>query len=144
MTKIYWVPTHGNGTREYRLITQGLVNNPRVELVDNERNSDFIFQFYYLPKHKQHYRQGLPDSKTVLIDYHDRPHFSCPVPCFAYFKRSWVEKVQEEHYAIKRVFPRPSHYHPLTMAIMDEFIIDGEVERDIVLSCTLRRSHRKR
>ena len=144
MIKIYKVPTHGNGTREYRLIGQGLVNNSRVELVDSEKESDFIFQFYYLPKHRQHYRQDLPGNKTVLIDYHDGPYFFCPAPCFAYFKRSWVEMVQEENYVTKRVFPKPSHYHPLTMAIMDEFIIDEKMERDIVLSCTLRRSKRKR
>ncbi len=144
MIDIYYVPTHGNGTREYRLIGQGLRNNPRVKLVSDAKSADFIFQFYYLPKHRKYYRQDLPAKKTVLIDYHDRHNFFCPVGCFAYFKRSWVEWVQEENYVSKRPIPRPSHYHPLTMAIMDEFILDEKIERDFVLSCTLRRSQRKR
>lgn len=143
MIKIHYVPTYGNGTREYRLIGQGLRNNLRVKLVVDAKSADFIFHFYYLPRHRKYYRQNLPPKKTVLIDYHDRPHFFCPVGCFAYFKRSWVEWVQEENYVSKRPIPRPSHYHPLTMAIMDEFILDEKIERDIVLSCTLRRSWRK-
>lgn len=144
MIKIYYVPTPKGGTREYKLIKQGLMNNSRVELVGNKEESDFIFQFYYLPKHNQHFPHDLPLEKTVLIDYSDRHNFFCPVGCFAYFKRSWVKWVQEENYVSKRPVSRPSHYHPLTMAIMDEFIIDEKIERDIVLSCTLRRSQRKR
>ena len=145
MIKIYYVPCYGGGTREYRLIKQGLVNNPRVELVGNKEESDFIFQFYYLSKHKQHFPHDLPSEKTVLIDYHDKSHWLSHVPCFAYFKRSWVELVKEENYVSKRVIPRAPHLHPITMAIMDEFIINEEIERDVVLSCTLRRHrHRKK
>lgn len=144
MINIYYVPTYGNGTREYKLIGQGLRNNLRVKLVSDAESANFIFQFYYLPKHRKYYRQDLPSKKTVLIDYHDRSSFFCPVKCIAYFKRSWVEWLQEENYASKRLIQRPSHYHPLTMAIMDEFILDEKIDRDIVLSCTLRRSQRKR
>jgi hypothetical protein len=117
------------------------VNNPRVELVDNIEESDFVFQFYYIARHREHYPQDLPPEKTVVIDYHDRSHFKCPVECFAYFKRSWVDRVEspDGKYATKRAVPRPSHYHPLTMAIMDEFIINEDTERDVVLSCTLRK-----
>jgi len=143
MTKIYAVPTWGNGTREYFLVQQGLTNNPRVELVDNEKDCDFIFQFYYLSKHKQHYRHDLPPEKTVLIDYHDKSRWICGAKCFVYFKRSWVVLVKKENYVAKEIIPRPSHLHPITMAIMDEFIIDEDIERDVVLSCTLRR-HRQR
>ena len=142
MIKIYYVPCYKDGTREYRLIRQGLMNNPRVELVDNIEKSDFIFQFYYIARHREHYPQDLPPEKTIVIDYHDRSHFNCPVPCFAYFKRSWVDRIEspDGKYATKKVIPRPSHYHPLTMAIMDEFIINKDMERDIVLSCTLRKT----
>ena len=45
MVKVHYVPATWI-TREYRLIKQGLVNNPRVELVGNERESDFVFLFY--------------------------------------------------------------------------------------------------
>lgn len=141
MIRIYYVPAYGDGTREYRLIKQGLVNNPRVKLVSYEKNSDFIFQFYYIARHREHYPQNLPPEKTVVIDYHDRQYFRCPVDCIAYFKRSWVRRVDIPggRYAIKETFPHPSHYHPLTMAIMDEFMVDEDMERDIALSCTLRR-----
>jgi len=141
MIKIYYVPCHKDGTREYKLIRQGLVNNPRVELVDDDKESDFVFYFYFTRRHEEYYTQEFPREKTVLIDYHDRSHFNCPIPCFAYFKRSWVDRVEspDGKYATKRIIPRPPHYHPLTMAIMDEFIINEDVERDIVLSCPLRR-----
>ena len=145
MIKIYYVPTIGDGTREHRLIKQGLVNNPRVELVDNREDSDFIFQFYYLSKHKQHFPQDLPPEKTVLIDYCDKSRWLSHVPCFVYFKRSWPVMVKNENYVSRILIPRASHLHPITMAIMDEFIIKEEMERDVVLSCTLRRHrHRKK
>ena len=144
MIRIYYVPTRGEGIREYRLIKQGLVNNPRVKLVSTKENSDFIFQFHYIARHREHFPQDLPPEKTVVIDYHDRSHFRCPVECFAYFKRSWVDRVEspDGRYATKKVISHPPHYHPLTMAIMDEFIIREDVERDVTLSCTLRRKGR--
>ena len=144
MIRIYYVPAPGGGIREYKLIKQGLVNNPRVKLVSTKESSDFIFQFHYIARHKEHFSQDLPPEKTVVIDYHDRSHFRCPVECFAYFKRSWVDRVEspDGRYAIKKVIPHPPHYHPLTMAIMDEFIIREDVERDVALSCTLRRKGR--
>jgi len=141
MIKIYYVPTYGGGTREYKLIKQGLMNNPRVELVDNIEESDLIFQFYYLARHKEHYPHDLPPEKTVVIDYHDRQYFHCPVECIAYFKRSWVVRVEspDRKYATKKIIPHLPHYHPLTFAIMDEFIISEDIDRNIILSCTLRR-----
>jgi len=145
MIKIYYVPTLGDGTREYRLIRQGLVNNPRVELVNNKEESDFIFQFYYLSKHKEYFPHDLLPEKTVVIDYHDKSHWLSHVPCFAYFKRSWVEMVKEENYVTKKIILRDAHLYPITMAIMDEFIINENIERDTVLSCTLRKHiHRKK
>lgn len=139
MIKIYYVPCFGGGTREYRLIKQGLVNNCRIELVDSKEESDFIFLFYYLSKHKEHYPQDFPPEKTIVIDYHDRSRWLSHVKCFAYFKRSWVVMIKnEEGYTTKKPIPRDSHLHPLTMAIMDEFIIKEEMERDITLSCPLR------
>ena len=141
MNKIYYVPAYKGGTREYKLIKQGLVNNPRVELVDNIEESDFVFQFYYIARHKEHYPHDLPPEKTVVIDYHDRSHFHFRIECIAYFKRSWVDRVESSDgkYATKKVISHPAHYHPLTLAIMDEFIINENLERDIALSCTLRR-----
>jgi len=144
MIKIYYVPTYRGGIREFKLIRQGLVNNPRIELIDNIEKSDFVFQFHYIARHREHYPQDLPPGKTVVIDYHDRQHFRCRIECIAYFKRSWVERVEstDGKYATKRIISHPPHYHPLTMAIMDEFIIDEDIEKDIALSCTLRRKGR--
>lgn len=141
MIKIYYVPCYRGGTREFRLIKQGLMNNPRIELVNNIKESDFVFQFYYIARHREHYPHDLPPEKTIVIDYHDRQYFRCPIECIAYFKRSWVKRIDVPggKYVTKEIIPRPSHYHPLTMAIMDEFIIRKDVERDIALSCTLRK-----
>lgn len=137
MIKIYYVPASWI-TREYRLIRQGLVNNSRVKLVDNEKEGDFIFLFYTALGHGPQAIHGFPPEKTVFIDYRDDPHAVYVGSCLAYFKRSWVEMVKEGNYTTKRDVTRPANFHPLTMAIMDEFIIGGNVARDIVLSCTVR------
>jgi len=139
MIKIYYVPCHKDGTREYNLIKQGLVNNSRIELVDNDKESDFVFYFYFTRKHREHYTQEFPPEKTVVIDYHDRPRWASSIKCFAYFKRSWVVMVKnEEGYTTKEPISREPYLHPLVMAIMDEFIIKEEMDRDITLSCPLR------
>ena len=138
MIKIYHVPDYRGGTREAKFIRQGLVNNPRIELVDSKEESDFIFQFYYRSKRKQYYPQDLPPKKTVVIDYSDKVYWLSHVKCFAYFKRSWVAIERHEGYTTKAVVPRASHLHPLALAIMDEAIINEDMKRDIALSCPLR------
>jgi len=137
MIKIYYVPGH-RITREYRLIQQGLENNPRVELVDSAEKSDFIFHFYYVSKHSKHYKTKYDPEKTVLIDYHDSPRWMSGVPCMAYFKRSWVKLAIREHRIIKIPISRPKNCYPISFAIMDEFIINDNPKRDIWLTCTLR------
>jgi len=142
MIKIYYVPCYGGGTREYKLIKQGLVNNPRVELVDDDKDSDFVFYFYFTRKHRKYYTQEFPPEKTVLIDYSDKVYWLFQIPCFVYFKRSWVLATVIDTpggiYTTKAPIPRAPHLHPLILAIMDEFIIKKEIKRDIVLSCPLR------
>ena len=138
MIKIYHVPDYRGGTREAQFIKQGLVNNPRIELVDNKEKSDFIFQFYYRAKCKQYYPQDLPPEKTVVIDYSDKVYWLSHVKCFAYFKRSWVAIKWHEGYTTKMVTLRDAHLHPLALAIMDETIIEEDTKRDIALSCSLR------
>lgn len=141
--KIYWVPPH-KGSRESWLINQGLVNNPRVKLVDSEAESDFVFQFYYCAKHRHHHiGQNFPSEKLVLIDYHDNPNWYFPIDCLAYFKRSWVGMVDKGDYTTKKLTPKPANFHPITFAIIDEFIISEKMDRDIVLSCTLREGKQK-
>jgi len=134
MIKIYYVPSR-KISREYLLIKQGLVNNPRIELVNSEKESDFIFLFYTTLKHDPDFIHEFASEKTVFIDYHDNPYLTFGVNCLAYFKRSWVEPVSS---TVKKPIPRPSNFYPLTFAIMDEFIIDEDLERDVVLSCTIR------
>ena len=144
--KIYWVPRRRT-TRESALINQGLINNPRVELVDDPEESDFIFHFYYT-KHKdpekekeskEFYSRRYDPHKTVIIDYHDNPNWYFSMQgYFAYFKRSWTQSVREEHYTARKRIAHPANMWPLTMAIMDEFIVNENVERDVVLSCTVR------
>lgn len=139
MIKVHYVPSR-KITREYRLIRQGLENNRRIELVDNEEESDFVFLFYTVFKHNHDYIPASPPNKIVFLDYMDKPHrvWSVGRKYLAYFKRSWVEEIYAGNYTTKRVIPRPSNFHPLTMAIMDEFIIDEDLGRDIVLTCVIR------
>ena len=109
--KIRWIPSHGTlrQTRGSMIIEQGLINNPRIKLVDSLEESEFTFLFYYL-----YYKAGfskyinslnlvLPPENTVVIDYHDNPHWFFPCECFAYFKRSWVEKVDKKNYWTKNL-----------------------------------------
>ena len=140
--KIYWVPGYREN-REYLLIKQGLVNNRRIELVDTPEDSDFVFYFYYVDKYKEHYTQMFPREKTVIIDYHDSPTWYFHVPHFVYFKRSWSRSVNEGRYNSRQIVKHPPNMHPLTMAIMDEFIVSEDMKRDIVLSCTLREKERR-
>ena len=71
MIKIYWVPRHIEH-RESFLISQGLANNARVELVDRPERSDFIFHFYYTKhidpektKEVEAFYAEFPREKTV-------------------------------------------------------------------------------
>ncbi len=137
MIKIYYVPCR-KATREYRLIYQGLVNNPRVELVDWGGGFDFVFLFYSALEDNPHLKKAFPADKLVFIDYCDSSRWVSPIKCRAYFKRSWVKMVVKGEYVVKKRISRPSNFYPLTMAIMDEFIIDEDVKRDVVLSCTIR------
>ncbi len=152
MIKIYWVPGFREN-REYLLIKQGLDNNPRVELVGTPEESDFVFHFYYKAKYEDHYTKSYPREKTVVIDYHDNPTWYCNIPCFAYFKRSWVWNKKEGNHTVRMPISHPVHLHralpprnrfyPLTMAIMDEFIVNEELERDVLLSCTVREKEKR-
>ena len=141
MLKIYY-PSAFSITREYRMILQGLVNNPSVTLVKNEKDSDYVFQFYYRSKHQKYYTETYPKDKTVMIDYHDNPGWVSSIKCKAYFKRSWVLPVIEGYTAIKEPINRPDNMHPISYAIMDEFIINEKMDRDILLSCPLRVKNR--
>lgn len=134
MIKIYYVPSH-KITREYLLIKQGLENNPRVKLVSYDEPRDFIFLFYTTLKHNPEMGEMFDSDKVVFIDYHDKPDMIFDVDCLAYFKRSWVRSVASD---LKEPNSWPSNFYPLTFAIMDEFIIDEDLKRDVALSCTIR------
>ncbi len=140
MIKIYYPPCVHRETREYLLMKQGLMNNQRVELVRSERRSDFIFQFYYCDRPSRPSPDfDFPPEKTVIIDYHDKPQWFFPSNGVkAYFKRSWTEMEEIENYTIRKTYPKPPNVHPITFAVMDEFIIKEEVDRDVKLSCTFR------
>ena len=140
MVKIYFAP-RAKENRETLLIHQGLVNNSRVKLVNSERESDFVFLFYYASGRCLS-RKEFPPEKTVLIDYHDKANWVCPIECLAYFKRSWVNRIDKEGITVSVPISWPANFHPLMMAIMDEFIIREDLERDYALSCSLRKVKR--
>ena len=153
MIKIFY--TWGfNKTREQRLIQQGLDNNPNVLLIDNEKYSDFVFQLAYHVKERYEEQSPSPPEKTVIIDYHDNPRWVFMYEVdkkrrwrtkiltgtykhkgLAYFKRAWVDTEQKP-------IKWPEKFHPITFAIMDEFIVKEDFRRNILLSCSLREERR--
>ena len=133
MINVYFVPSK-KITREYHLIEQGLRNNVRINMVDNEKDSDFVFLFYTSLNRHPEYATKFDPKKTIFIDYHDKSDVVFDVKCKAYFKRSWVEGGA----GIKRSKKWPLHYYPISFAIMDEFLIDDEPERSFTLTCTIR------
>ncbi len=136
--KIFYVP-QPKENRETHLINQGLRNNLRVELVDNVKESDFVFLFAFASRDRHLYGEDVaPSGKTVLIDYVDNPRWYCSGNWLAYFKRSWVDRIDRDGYTESVPISRPSNFYPLTMAIMDEFIIKENMERNMALSCSLR------
>lgn len=136
MIKVYY--PSGRQTREYILIKQGLINNPRTELVDTPEESDFIFLFF-TAFNKKFLELKIPYKKIVFIDFCDWPSRVYPIKCFAYFKRSWLGKANMGSYTGRKLISWPSHFHPLSMAIMDEFIVKEKLDRNVALSCTLRK-----
>ena len=137
MIKVYYVPSR-KVTREYLLIAQGLDNHPTVELVNSEEKADLVFLFYTSLKHNPELADKFDPKNTVFIDFHDKPQIVFQVDCLAYFKRSWVEMVSRGKYTTKRAIPWPAHFHPISFAVMDEFLIAQQLERDFALTCTIR------
>lgn len=126
---IYYVPS-GEPTRAYKMILQGLRNNPSVLLTEQPEDADYIFY---------HYKSFNPNlafdpKRVVFIDYADDPLLLFPVKCLAYFKRSWVVNLGPHRIPIVR----PKNVFPISYAIMDEFIISDDLERDIDFGCYLR------
>lgn len=135
--RIYLVPCRVI-TREYLLIKQGLENNPHILMVNNVADSDFLFLFYSTLEITHYDTKTFPPEKTIFIDFHDKPRWVAPVKCKAYFKRSWVKLSIKGYCIAKEPIRRPPNFHPIHFAIMDEFILDEELSRDILLTCTLR------
>lgn len=141
MMKIYLVPSQ-KITREYRMIRQGLENHPSVKLVESAAKCDFIFLFYTSLKHHPQLAKTFSPKYTVFIDFHDRPDTVFNVNCLAYFKRSWVAPYNDNGWIKKSARRWPDYFYPINFAIMDEFITEENLERDVTLSCTIR-PHRR-
>lgn len=139
---IHYVPTATPG-RAYRLVEQGLNAHPAVTLVDSEREADFVVYEHQAWNSALTFQR----DKLVFVDYSDEPMAIYPVDPIAYFKRSWpyaasfgrspeqLAGVPQHALELPR---RPPLYHPLPYAVMDEFVIEEELERDIDLACFLR------
>jgi hypothetical protein len=139
---IHYVPAATSG-RSYRLVEQGLEAHPAVTLVESEAEADFV-----LYEH-QAWDPALtfPRDKLVYVDYSDDPMTIYPVDPIAYFKRSWPypasfgrspEELRGVPQHVLELPRRPPLYHPLPYAVMDEFVVEDELERDIDLACFLR------
>ncbi len=139
---IYYVPAETPG-RSYRLVEQGLKAHPAVKLIDSEAEADFVFYEH------QAWNPALtfPRDKLVYVDYSDEPMTIYPVDPIAYFKRSWPypasfgrspETATGAPQHALELPRRPPPYHPLPYAVMDEFVIEDDLERDLDLACFLR------
>lgn len=145
MTKIYFLPPLlGKVSRDFLLIRQGLANNRRVELIEDKDSCDFIFAHYagWAKRIINQPNLKLDPAKLIFFDYSDPPLREIPVGCKAYFKRSWVVRPVANDFSERVPIPRPDNWYPITVAIMDQFIIDEKIERDIDVLCTLRVSRR--
>lgn len=144
MIKIYFLPfsISRRPPREFLLLEQGLIENKRVELVEDEASCDFIFAHYspWIFWVRDHPNMKLDPAKLIFIDYGDSASRMFPVKCKAYFKRSWTARPKPDDFSIRMSLSFPDNYHPIAHAIMDQFIIDENIERDIDMLCTLRDS----
>ena len=73
------------------VIYDGLVSNPRVEIVKTIRECDYII----LTFRDFNWYRSLPRKyprKLIVVDFRDQAHKVFNVKCFAYFKRSIVKK----------------------------------------------------
>lgn len=127
--KIFYVPSSNEG-RSYKLIKQGLLNHPNIELTIDHKESDYIF----------YHSQAIPNlkfnkNKLIYIDFEDTQKFR-NIDCLAYFKRSWC--ITKNHKRISAEFP--NNFHPISYAIMDEFIYKklNYNKKQINLGCYLR------
>jgi hypothetical protein len=149
---IHYVPAEPDRAgRAYWLIQAGLEEHPRVVLTDSETEADFILY------HQQAWESHLefPREKLVFVDYSDNPMWIFPIDPIAYFKRAWpypssvsrIESLYELPDAPKYILELPRHpatFHPLPYCVLDEFVVEEELERDIDLGCYLRPNQERR
>lgn len=129
----------GYNTRAFQFINEGLDQHPDVERVGIEDDYDYLFYFYlgWDPKLKY------DPKKTVCIDYDDKERcmkIAGNGKCLLYFKRSWSVITRREK-GITITEPRkdwPPHFRHIPYCVMDAFIKEYDVERDLDLTCCLR------
>jgi len=116
--KLYLVP--GLPSRSCNMIEQGLKNHPNVELVENPYEGEFILL------HNSRYQSGItkfnPDM-LVYIDFSDKGNIKPPKAAVVF----------------RRTSSDGSPFHPITFAVMDEFIFDRNFRPRIDLGCYLRK-----
>jgi hypothetical protein len=147
---VYYVPTATPG-RSYDLVLEGLTAHPRVRLTDSLGEADFIFWHFQAWESEFVF----PREKLVFIDWSDDPMWIFPVDPLLYFKRSWPYPSSRSRlhslYNIKNA-PRyileqprrPALYQPTAYCVMDDFVVQEELERDIDLACFLRPNQERR
>tara|TARA_Y100000310_G_C20699773_1_gene828606 strand:- start:926 stop:1750 length:825 start_codon:yes stop_codon:yes gene_type:complete len=104
------------------LVEQGLKNNKNIELVNSSDDADYVF--FHNEMIDSNILRDLPKDRTVMIDFRDWKE-DIEGTFIAYFKRSWRKELH-------------SHLPFTTFAIMDEFLVEEDIPRDIDVGCTLR------
>jgi hypothetical protein len=147
---VHYVPTPTPG-RSYDLVLQGLAEHPRVLLCDSPSGADFVFWHFQAWDS----RLVFPRERLVYVDWSDDPLCIYPVDPLVYFKRSWpypsstsrLHSLYDVPNAPRYVLEqprRPSLYQPTSYCVMDDFVVEEELERDIDLACFLRPNQERR
>tara|TARA_Y100000592_G_scaffold9190_1_gene12825 strand:+ start:2622 stop:3518 length:897 start_codon:yes stop_codon:yes gene_type:complete len=121
------------------ILKDGVMLNPKTELVDSFEECDFVFaDFRHLTGNPKGYQGNVSDwsgDKLIIIDYSDRPELF-NVDCLYYFKRNCVWKGEGKF----RSYPR--EYRPISYCIKNDWLdydVNFYEERDIDISVFFRR-----
>jgi len=150
LVKVYMWPIQSlnQGRSGRRVIDQGLLEHPKIELVNSVASSDFViwhtcgWDKEMIPPSEEE----VPDAKLIMIDTSDGVNPTSLVSTrgrLALFKRSWVRKTEEGRrvYAYWEWRDEFLNVYPTTYAIVNEYLPLSKFngDRDIDVICSLRK-----
>ena len=144
---MYYCQHRGHGVRFYYLAREGLLLHPRIHLVNDPEEADFVV---YLPVsadwHKTECNKTSLRSKTIVLDEGDYPQLFEPdhdASWFLYFKRSYVRRQNGIFKSFMPYLSNPNVF-PMTYTMAEAYLrlkYNFMSARDLDVVCTLRGSH---